>query len=116
MWYCNYTEDSPEYVNLLTDIDGHKHRITMPMGKMRPEVWFAQKDYAKGLLPAPFAELVEKTAQPFVQCITDVSAPKAVHFEVNTNLIYLLNVFVLFQVESRRSSLSVSQGDVHWFI
>lgn len=58
------------------------------MGKMRPEVWSAQKDYAKGLLPAPFAELVEKTQQPFVQCITDVSAPKAVHFEVKKNLFY----------------------------
>ena len=93
VWYCNYTEDSPEYDNLLTDNEGHKHRITMPMGKMRPGVWSAQKDYARGLLPAPFAELVEKTHQPFVQCITDVSAPKAVHFEVSKE--YFLSLRVL---------------------
>ena len=63
----------------------------MPMGKMRPEVWSAQKEYAKGLLPAPFSELVVKTAQPFVQCITDVSAPKAVHFEVNSESLQFLH-------------------------
>ena len=62
------------------------------MGKMRPEVWAAQKDYAKGLLPAPFSELVVKTTQPFVQCITDVSAPKAVHFEVNNESMFFLHI------------------------
>ena len=68
----------------MTDIEGHKHRITIPIGKIRPEVWSAQKKYAREILPAPIAELVEKTKtkQPFVQCITDVFAAKAIHYEV----------------------------------
>ena len=82
VWYCNYAADSPEFVNLMTDIDGHRHRITMPIGKMRPEMWSAQKEFATEVLPAAFAEIVLKTEQPLVQCITDVSAPKAVHFNV----------------------------------
>ena len=82
VWYCNYAVDSPELADLMTDIDGHRHRITIPIGKVRPEVWSAQKQLATEVLPAAFAEIVLKTEQPFVQCITDVSAPKAVHFNV----------------------------------
>lgn len=92
VWYCNYPDGSRECANLMTDIEGHKHRITMPMGKMRPEVWSAQKKYAREILPAPIAELVEKTKQPFVQCITDVFAPKAVHYEVRYPISYIFPV------------------------
>ena len=81
VWYCNYPEGSPELADLMTDNENHRHRITMPMGKMREEAWTAQKAYAQQILPAPFAELVQKTQQPFVQCITDVKTPRAHHFD-----------------------------------
>ncbi|KAI4161553.1 MAG: hypothetical protein L6R39_000043 [Caloplaca ligustica] len=80
VWYCNYAIDSPELSNLMTDTEGHRHRVTMPMGKLRPEVCAEQKLYAEKVLPAAFTEVVWMTTQPFVQCITDVSAPKAVFF------------------------------------
>ncbi|KAI4241562.1 MAG: hypothetical protein L6R40_004542 [Gallowayella cf. fulva] len=81
VWYCNYAANSPELSDLMTDTEGHRHRITMPIGKMRPDVFTRQKLHGERVLPAPYAEVVQKTAQPFVQCITDVSARKAVFFE-----------------------------------
>ncbi|KAL8953269.1 MAG: hypothetical protein Q9222_000874 [Ikaeria aurantiellina] len=82
VWYCNYPADSAELKSIMTDIDGHRHRITMPPGKMRSEVYEAQKQYAEEILPEPFAEVVRKTTQPFAQCITEVEATGAVGFDV----------------------------------
>ncbi|KAK0506881.1 hypothetical protein JMJ35_010581 [Cladonia borealis] len=39
VWYCNCPEDSSEFKNAMTDIDGHFHRSTLPPGKMREDVW-----------------------------------------------------------------------------
>ncbi|KAL8988762.1 MAG: hypothetical protein Q9177_002214 [Variospora cf. flavescens] len=80
VWYCNYAANSPELRNLMTDTEGHYHRITMPMGKIRPEVCARQMAYADRILPTAFAEVVQSNKQPFVQCITDPSAPQAVFF------------------------------------
>lgn len=80
MWYCNYNEDSPEYTDVMTDNEGHHHRITVPIGKVRDEPWTYQKAFAKQILPAPLAELVEKTKQPFIQAITDVEIVKPCQF------------------------------------
>lgn len=81
VWYCNYPQDSKEYAELMTDIEGRKHHSTLPLGKMRPEIWEQQQDYAKHILPPQFAELVTKTKQPFIQAICDVIAPKNVFYE-----------------------------------
>ncbi|KAL8831190.1 MAG: hypothetical protein Q9191_001002 [Dirinaria sp. TL-2023a] len=81
VWYCNYPEGSKEHADLMTDSENHRHRVTIPMGKMRDEAWTAQKEYAQQILPAPFAELIIKTQQPFVQCITDVNTPRACHLD-----------------------------------
>ena len=81
VWYCNYPEGSPELVDILTDTDGHKHRMSLPKDKMREEIWSRQKAYATEILPAPFAELVCKTKQPFVQTITDIASPQASFFD-----------------------------------
>ncbi|KAL9014636.1 MAG: hypothetical protein Q9173_000713 [Seirophora scorigena] len=80
VWYCNYAANSPELRNLVTDIEGHYHRVTMPRGEMRPEVCARQIVHADKNLPAAFAELVRMTKEPFVQCITEVSALQAVFF------------------------------------
>ena len=42
---------------------------------MLPEVWEAQKANAIAMLPPQFAELVNKTKNPFVQAITDLEPP-----------------------------------------
>lgn len=71
VWYRNYEEDSAELVNLMTDKDGSRHHVTLPVNSMKEEVWTKQKQDAKEILPPQFAELVNKTIHPFVQAITD---------------------------------------------
>ena len=76
VWYVNHAFESPEYKDLMTDTSGKTHRYTLPTGgQMRPEIWARQKEIAGQTLPPQFAELVHKTASPFVQAITDVAPP-----------------------------------------
>ncbi|KAL6707461.1 hypothetical protein ACN47E_004031 [Coniothyrium glycines] len=77
VWYVNYSEDSPEYAELMTDKEGKRHPVTLPPGGMKEDVWLRQKKYAKETLPPQFAELVDKTDVPFIQAIGDVIAPSA---------------------------------------
>lgn len=72
VWYCNYEDGSPELEELMTDIHGKRHAITLPVGSMNPNVWTRQKAYASKVLPPQYAEAVNQTQQPFVQAITDV--------------------------------------------
>lgn len=76
VWYCNYAEGSPKLDELMTDTNGKRHAITLPVGTMNPAVWEKQKAYASEILPPQFAEAVHKTQQPFVQAITDVIGPQ----------------------------------------
>ncbi|MCJ1405840.1 hypothetical protein MMC11_009070 [Xylographa trunciseda] len=87
VWYCNYPQDSEEYKELMTDSDGHRHHTTLPVGKMRPEIWDQQKAYARKILPPQFAEIVERTKQPFIQAITDVLSPRNSFFDGKVLLI-----------------------------
>ena len=72
VWYYNFPVDSAEFKELMTDVDGEHHHITMPPGKMQPSVWEKQKQVARDRLPPQFAEIICKTKYPFVQAITDV--------------------------------------------
>lgn len=76
VWYCNYEDGSPELENLMTDTNGKRHAITLPVGSMNPEVWKKQKAYASQVLPPQYAEAVNKTQQPFIQAVTDVICPQ----------------------------------------
>lgn len=73
--YVWYTSESEEMLDqILTNANGHRHRVTLPAGEIREEVWAKQVARAVNDLPTPFAELVQKTTQPFVQAITDVTS------------------------------------------
>ena len=77
VWYVNVPEASQEYKDFMTDKDGNIHRYTWPTGgKMRDEIWDAQKKKAKESLPPQYAELIFKTKMPFVQAITDLPPPE----------------------------------------
>lgn len=69
------TDPSPEFRELMTDVDGQYHRITMPPGKTDPKAWEKQRQIAKEKLPPQFAEIVCETKKPFVQAVTDVISP-----------------------------------------
>lgn len=72
---CRSLDDpSPEFRELMTDVDGQYHHITMPPGKTDPKAWEKQREIAKEKLPPQFAEIVRATKKPFVQAITDVIA------------------------------------------
>lgn len=78
VWYVNAPEDSTEHEEVMTDVHGKKHHITLPPGGINLGVWELQKKRAKEMLPPQFAEVVRGTEVPFVQAITDVIAPAAV--------------------------------------
>jgi hypothetical protein len=65
----------------MTDVDGHKHRNTLPRGKINPEKWAQQKVLAVQLLPAPFVELIQKTANHFISAISDLDIGKPSFFD-----------------------------------
>ena len=74
VWYNNYREGA-ELDELLTDRDGHKRGYSVPPGAVQ-EKWLSDlRERSKALAPQ-FHTLVEKTAQPFVQAILDLSVPE----------------------------------------
>ena len=87
VWYVNYEKDSPEYDELMTDVDGKKHRWTLPAGKINPKTWEAMKERAKESLPPQMAEMVVGCEQPFIQCIADVPPEENLFFDGKVMLI-----------------------------
>ncbi|EMD94874.1 hypothetical protein COCC4DRAFT_147154 [Bipolaris maydis ATCC 48331] len=78
VWYVNAAQGSKEHEDVMTDVHGRKHHVTLPPGAINPRVWERQKKRAEEMLPPQFAEVVRGTEVPFVQAITDVIAPAAV--------------------------------------
>ena len=68
-------DPSPGFRELMTDVDGQYHRITMPPGKTDPQAWEKQRKIARERLPPQFAEIVCSTQKPFIQAVTDVLSP-----------------------------------------
>lgn len=87
VWYCNYEEGSTELDELMTDTNGKRHPITLPVGAMQPKVWEKQKTHASETLPPQFAEAISKTQQPFIQAITDVISPNNYYMDGKVLLI-----------------------------
>ncbi|TKA70744.1 hypothetical protein B0A49_07653 [Cryomyces minteri] len=81
VWYVNYAAGSAAYRELMTDVDGKTHAVTLPVGKMAPRVWEKQKAVAAATLPPQVAEIVAKTEQPFIQAITDVLSPSNTYLD-----------------------------------
>lgn len=75
VWYCNYGDGSAQLDELMTDVHGRRHKITLPVDTMQAQVWEKQKAYAQEVLPPQFAEAVVKTEHPFIQAVTDVISP-----------------------------------------
>jgi 2-polyprenyl-6-methoxyphenol hydroxylase-like FAD-dependent oxidoreductase len=76
VWYANFPEGEPELEKLMTDEDGRRRHITIPPGKIAWDSWEMLKSKADDRLPPQMAEMAHNTKTPFVQCITDVIAPK----------------------------------------
>lgn len=62
--------------DLLTDIDGVRHELSIPPTRIRPEVIASMRRDAERLLAPQFAEVVRLTRQPFIQAILDLETPR----------------------------------------
>jgi 2,6-dihydroxypyridine 3-monooxygenase len=76
VWYRNVDAGAP-LDDLMTGVDGRRHPLSLPPGLAQPHHVDELRTAAKQL-PAPLAELVTETAEPFVQLIVDVAVPRMV--------------------------------------
>ena len=79
VWYANFPSGSEELETLMTDRHGRRRRITIPPGQMSDKAWDMVKKKGEDRLPPQMAEMVSKTRNPFVQCITDVITPRSTY-------------------------------------
>jgi 2-polyprenyl-6-methoxyphenol hydroxylase-like FAD-dependent oxidoreductase len=77
VWYVNAAE-GPVLTDLLTDRTGQLRESSVPPGMMRPEKIAELRAHATTELHSRFLELVEATADPFVQVIQDLAVERMV--------------------------------------
>jgi 2-polyprenyl-6-methoxyphenol hydroxylase-like FAD-dependent oxidoreductase len=70
VWY-RPAPDNGALQDLMTDADGHHHALGLPPNKVSWRQVAAARQAARELLPPQFAEILEKTPQPFLQPIFD---------------------------------------------
>jgi len=73
VWY-RPTRTADELANLCTDSSGRKHEYGIPPPLIRADVLTAMRKAAAEQLSPQFAEVVEKTRQPFFQAIFDLES------------------------------------------
>ncbi len=76
VWYRNVDAGAP-LDDLMTGSDGRRHPLSLPPGLVRSHHVDELRSLAKHL-PAPLAEIVTQTGEPFVQLIVDVTVPRMV--------------------------------------
>lgn len=84
-WYTSYSE--AELEDVMTDSAGSRRAFTVPQGALKAEVADKIRARAGVELPRALAEPVERTKEPFVQVITDSTAPPNVFFSGKVVLI-----------------------------
>ena len=75
VWYRNYLTGS-DLDNLLTDNTGLRRDISLPPGVVAAHHVSELRAVAQARLPAPMAQLVGATEQPFLQVVCDIEVPK----------------------------------------
>jgi len=75
VWYRPADADHG-LADLLTDIDGVRHELSIPPSRIRSEVIASMRRDAEQLLAPQFAEVVRLTPQPFIQAILDLETPR----------------------------------------
>jgi 2-polyprenyl-6-methoxyphenol hydroxylase-like FAD-dependent oxidoreductase len=75
VWY-RPADEKAELPDLLTDASGTLHYVSIPPPLIRTEVVEAMRTAAAKLVPPQFQEIVRLAAQPFLQPIYDLEAPR----------------------------------------
>jgi 2-polyprenyl-6-methoxyphenol hydroxylase-like FAD-dependent oxidoreductase len=77
---CNYVWyrplDASALLDFLTDVEGRRHTDGIPPALVRPELIEELRDEADRRLAPYFAEIVQRTEQPFFQIIYDLESPQ----------------------------------------
>lgn len=77
VWY-RPADESTELRRLCTDSSGKFHEGSIPPPLIRPEIIAEIRAIARANLSPQFAEVVERTSEPFIQPIYDVRSPRMV--------------------------------------
>jgi len=77
VWY-RPADAGHRLADLLTDVDGDRHELSIPPTKIRAEVTAEMRREADRLLSPQFSEVVRLTSQPFIQAILDLETPRMV--------------------------------------
>ncbi|MDQ3924011.1 MAG: FAD binding domain-containing protein [Actinomycetota bacterium] len=75
LWYRN-VEEGPELDDLMTDREGKLREVSLGPRDVLERHVEELRDAATAALPPPLAEVVLKTAEPFVQLVFDVEVPR----------------------------------------
>jgi 2,6-dihydroxypyridine 3-monooxygenase len=75
LWYRNVTPGD-QLTDLLTDRNGLEAEMTVPPGLVQTKHLDELRSAADTELPAPLTELVQRSAEPFVQVIVDLGVPR----------------------------------------
>jgi 2,6-dihydroxypyridine 3-monooxygenase len=75
LWYRNVATGN-DLTDLLTDRNGFRAELTVPPGSVPAGHLAALHSAADSELPAPLAEVVRRTAEPFIQVIVDLEVPR----------------------------------------
>ncbi|MET4476692.1 FAD binding domain-containing protein [Bradyrhizobium sp. F1.13.3] len=75
VWYRPADADGG-LAELLTDVDGVRHELSIPPTAIRSDVIASMRRDAERLLAPQFAEVVRMTKQPFIQAILDLETPR----------------------------------------
>lgn len=102
IWYEKIEENSEDFQEIFTDISGQRHLTTIPRRKMQPSVWAKKRSRGMETLSRPFAELLNKTSDPFISAIRDNISPQAVFH--NGKLILVGDAFALFRPHNASST------------
>jgi 2,6-dihydroxypyridine 3-monooxygenase len=75
LWYRNVWPGA-HLADLLTDRNGCEAELTVPRGSVQDRHLEALHVAADAELPAPLAELVQRSVEPFIQVIVDLEVPR----------------------------------------
>ncbi|WP_006241075.1 FAD-dependent monooxygenase [Mycolicibacterium tusciae] len=75
LWYQNIAP-GPRLTDLLTDRNGARAELTVPPGSVQTRHVEALRAAADTQLPKPLAEVIQQTAEPFIQVIVDLEVPR----------------------------------------
>jgi 2,6-dihydroxypyridine 3-monooxygenase len=75
VWYRNVASGTA-FDALMTDTTGTRRAGSLAAGAVREEALVELRAHGERTLPAPVAQMVQRTANPFVQAVVEVAVPR----------------------------------------